>query len=214
MEELQSTEVLDKEILEDARKKAFRTLKLSENTIKDASVVWEQKIQVAISGLQKKYAEKTKQDGDEIMARLVLDKQRLRSAKMESILKDAAFSFLKSLNKKKQLTLLGKELTIRLKELEDADAPITIEDEPEVYGRLLTEDDIRKLLPKRSKWSIIEPPLDFKTAGQFPAVVINTKKVRLTASLNNAVETLLQDKRGELIMSLLGTATLKKEEIV
>ncbi|MDR0643819.1 MAG: ATPase [Treponema sp.] len=213
MEELQSTEVLDKEILEDARKKAFRTLKSSEDAIKDASLVWEQKIRAAMGELQKKYAKKTKLDGDEIMSRLVLDKQRLRSSKIESSLKDAAFSFFKSLDKKRQLALLRKELTIRLKELEDTGDPITAEDEPEVHSRLLTREEIRKLLPKKLEWSIVEPPLDFKTAGQFPAVVINTKKLKLTASLDDAVEALLQDKRGELTAALLGATTLKEEVV-
>ncbi|MDR0785451.1 MAG: ATPase [Treponema sp.] len=213
MEELQSTEVLDKEILEDARKKAFRTLKSSEDTIKDASVVWEQKIQAAISELQKKYTEKTKRDGDEIMSRLVLDKQRLRSAKIENALKNAAFSFLKSLNRERQLALLKKELTIRLKELEDVGDPITTEDKPEVYSRFLTERELGKLLPKELKRFIVEPPLSFKNAGQFPAVVINTKKVKLTASLDEVVESLLRDKRGELTAALIGASALKEKKV-
>jgi hypothetical protein len=213
MEELQSTEVLDKEILEDARKKAFRTLKSSEDIIKDASVAWEQKTQTAIKELQKKYAEKTKQDGDEIMARLVLDKQRLRSAKIESSLKDTAFSFLNSLGKKKQLELLEKELIIRLKELEDAGDPITIKDEPQVYSRLLTQEETLKLLPKEQKWSIIEPSLAFKNEGRFPAIVINTRRVKLTASLDDAIEGLLQDKREELTTALFGTSEFKEEAV-
>jgi hypothetical protein len=213
MEELQSTEVLDKEILEDARKKAFRTLKSSEDAIKDACVAWEQKTQAAIRELQKKYAEKTKRDGDEIMARLVLDKNRLRSAKIESGLKNAAFSFLKSLNKDKQLELLEKELTMRLKELEDAGDPITAKDEPEVYSRLLTKEETEKLLPKKQKWTVIEPSLTFKNAGQFPAIVINTKKVKLTASLDDTIEALLQDKRGELTAALFGATTFDEEVV-
>ncbi|MDR1126896.1 MAG: ATPase [Treponema sp.] len=213
MEELQSTEVLDKEILEDARKKAFRTLKSSENIIKDASVAWEQKTQTAIKEFQKKYAEKTKQDSAEIMARLVLDKKRLRSAKIESSLQDAAFSFLDSLDKKKQLELLEKELIVRLKELADAGDPITSKDEPQVYSRLLTQEETLKLLPKEQTWSVIEPPLAFKNEGRFPAIVINTRRVKLTASLDDAIEALLQDKREELTTALFGTAEFKEEAV-
>ena len=56
MEELQSTEVLDREILEDARKKALRILKSSEDTVKTHDQEWENKIAENINQIKNKYA--------------------------------------------------------------------------------------------------------------------------------------------------------------
>ena len=41
-------------------------------------------------------------------------------------------------------------------------------------------------------------------AGDFPAVVADTRAVRITVSAEAVVETLLKDKRGELASALLG----------
>jgi hypothetical protein len=41
MEELQSTEALDREILEDARKKAFKILKGADETLASSKTAWE-----------------------------------------------------------------------------------------------------------------------------------------------------------------------------
>ena len=61
MEELQSTELLDREILEDARKKAMRILKTCEETIKTQNTGWEKKKLDAAGALEKKHNEQKEQ---------------------------------------------------------------------------------------------------------------------------------------------------------
>ena len=221
MEELQSTEVLDKEILEDARKKAFRTLKAADGAIKDAELAWERKIKAALNELREKYTEKTKQDGDDIMARLVQDKRRSRSVKIEALLKDAANGYIAGLDKKNQLSLLEAELAKRLDVLAAAGEPITAEDAPEAMVRAVGAAEAEKIIAnafykKAHKdrnvfWTLKQPDIAFAGAGIFPAITINTKKVKVTASLDDAVGNLLEDKRAELTAALLGEAALGGE---
>ena len=54
MEELQSTEILEREILEDARKKAMRILKTADDTIRAKTAEWEKKTADAVAELEKK----------------------------------------------------------------------------------------------------------------------------------------------------------------
>jgi hypothetical protein len=218
MEELQSTEVLDREILEDARKKAFRIIKNADDAIKDNALAREEKIKTILDELQQKYAEKIQKDSGDIMRRLVQDKRRIRSIKIEETLKKAINDYLSSLDKKKLFALLEHELTKRLDELEAEGAPITEEDEPEVMLRSITEKEAEIILEnafhKESKkknvfWTIKKPGIMFLNAGMFPAIVINTGKVKVTASIDDAEAFLLEDKRAELTAILFGDAFLR-----
>ncbi|MDR2445960.1 MAG: ATPase [Treponema sp.] len=216
MEELQSTEVLDREILEDARKKAFRIIKNADDAIKDAALSWERKMQSALVELRRRYAEKTQRDGDDIMGRLMQDKRRVRSVKIEALLKKAASDYLSSLDRKQLLALLEHELFKRLEALEADGASIAKEDEPEVMPRIITEPEAEKILEnaffKKSKkkkfWTIVKPDVMFLSAGTFPALIVNAKKVKVTASIDDAEAFLLEDKRAELTAALLGDAVL------
>ena len=58
MEELQSTEVLDREILEDARRKAFRILKTADDTVKSNTAGWEKKTAAALKDLNTRHEER------------------------------------------------------------------------------------------------------------------------------------------------------------
>ncbi|MDR2193086.1 MAG: ATPase [Treponema sp.] len=221
MEELQSTEVLDQEILEDARKKAFRIIKNADDTVTDNAHAWEGKIKDALNALRQKYADKIQKNGVDIMRRLVQDKRRARSIKIEELLKTSINGYLSSLDKKTLLALLERELTKRLDELNAEGTPITEEDEPEVMLRAITEKEAESLLEnaffknfkelkkKRIFWTIRKPNALFLNAGIFPAIVINTRKVKVTASIDDAEAFLLEDKRAELTAALLGEAFLE-----
>jgi hypothetical protein len=57
MDELQSTEILDREILEDARKKVVRIFKAAEDTINSQNAEWDKKTISSIDELDKKHKE-------------------------------------------------------------------------------------------------------------------------------------------------------------
>ncbi len=77
MEELKSTDVLDKEILEDARKKANRILRQADETIESKADAWAKQSQAALEEVHRKYEDRISKQRAEITARLPLDKRRI-----------------------------------------------------------------------------------------------------------------------------------------
>ena len=77
MEELRSTEVLDKEILEDARKKAHKILQTADEALEAQNRDWEKKIQRSVKSIKRTYEARLKKTTEEIFARFPLDQRRL-----------------------------------------------------------------------------------------------------------------------------------------
>jgi hypothetical protein len=218
MEELRSTEVLDREILEDARKKAYRILKAADETIKSRREDWEKKIQEAVAGIRQKYADRLVKTREEIMARLPLDKRRARSEKIETLLRDAMEAYLGALGRDRLLALLEEELRKRLAICDEFTGAQSLDDlKPELMFRLLSrEEGVRifknalppgiaaKLDARREPWLVKEGDSAFATAGKFPAVAVNTGDLRISASIDAAAAVLLEDSRAELAGALLG----------
>jgi hypothetical protein len=127
MEELQSTEALDREILEDARRKAFRILKAADDTVKTGALAWEDKISRAAEDLRRRFEERCKKTSEEIMARFPLDKSRAESEKIESLLRTAMDTWYAAQSREKILGLLERELRRRLEDCpefgNDGDTP-------------------------------------------------------------------------------------------
>jgi hypothetical protein len=114
MEELQSTEVLDREILEDARRKAFRVLKAADDTVKTGALAWEKKTSQAVDDLKRRFEERCGKASEEIMARLPLDKSRAESEKIEGLLRTALDTWYAAQSREKIVGLLELELRRRL----------------------------------------------------------------------------------------------------
>ena len=199
MEELKSTEVLDRELLEDARKKAYKILKTAEETLVAQTQDWERRTQDAVNSIRKVYEGQTKKASDEILARFPLDKRRLRSETAERLLKKAMDDFLRSLSREKLVSILERELAERLKVSCDEGEGGTI-----LYSGMSPSeaDALLKKLP--GAWKLKEDPF----VHEFPSVVINTKSIRITASVDAAADALLKDKRAELAAALLGEGVL------
>jgi vacuolar-type H+-ATPase subunit E/Vma4 len=217
MEELQSTEVLDREILEDARKKAHRILKSAEDTLKTQGEVWEKKALRSAGELREKYEGRIAGVREEILARLPLDKRRARSEKIESLLQSAMGGYLSSLDRGRVLALLGAELRRGLEEYAQyRDAP---DPAPQLRYRGLERPEAEGLLKQALppgmeagvRWDIQEADAAAGFWGKFPAIQVITRAVRITASIETAAETLLEDKRAELVSALLGGGALDAE---
>lgn len=227
MEELQSTEVLDREILEDARKKAQRILKTADETGRTQAEAWEKKTADAIADAKKRYQERLEGDREEIMARLPLDKRRIRLEKIEALLHSAIRDYLAALSPDRMLALLGSELEKRLQlcpeigSSQSQKAPTEGVPLLEVMFRGIGEGELEtllnKLLPATGNnavpWVIRRDYSFYGLPGDFPAIIINADKVRITASVDNAVDSLLKDKRAELVSSLLDPAALSGDGI-
>ena len=220
MEELRSTEVLDTEILEDARKKALRSLKTAEDTIAAKNQEWERKTKRELDSLRKAYAVKLKKAGEEIFARLPLDKKHLRSKARESFLVKAMDGFLNELNQENKrntlIAILERKLTEQLK--------ICAKDfafnKVSVYYSGMEISEVKKLFKKITStikeeqenlldnFNFDDFNFEKDSLNEYPSIVINTEILKITASVKNAALNLLKEKRAELAEALLGVEVL------
>jgi len=208
MEELQSTEALDREILEDARKKAFKVLKSSDDSISGSKTAWDQKLKSGLEKARASYAEKGTTMRREIMARLPMDKRRIRLETIDNFLHQAMKHFLESLDRAALLRILQNELTLKANSVGSAKSSGSGEfsGEGEFRCRGLSQKECSALASAAFRgvsFRYTEDPLPM-IAGTFPALLINFPHIRISVSADAAAENLLQDKRAELTASLLG----------
>jgi V/A-type H+-transporting ATPase subunit E len=110
MEELRSTEILDKEILEDARKKAEKTLAAAAGECKAILDGVDARVQKTLKEKEEAYAKKIdalKRDKD---AALPLEKKRYLVSFEGTQVINAVNGYLGSLSKEKRLSLIGSLL--------------------------------------------------------------------------------------------------------
>jgi hypothetical protein len=221
MEELQSTEVLDREILEDARRKAFRILKTADDTVKSNAAVWEKKIAASLAELDKRYAERRRRASEEIMARLPLDKRRAESEKIEALLSKALDFWYAARSRDQVLGILEEELRRRLKDCpEFGNQPFRA-----AFYRLESGEGealLKKTIPN-GKWELNTTGLNAGGAagasstgagaaikasgvlsGEYPELVLDSAPVRITASINMMAAEILANCRAELTRALIG----------
>jgi hypothetical protein len=216
MEELQSTETLDREILEDARKKAYRILKTAGDTVKAQAGAWEKKTSEAVAELEGRYDARRRRSLAEIAARLPLDKQRIWSEYVEKLLDSAATDWFAGLGREQVLSLLGKELEKRLEVCPEFAAAGTIGVTCRRLEKTEAEGLIKKPLPQANL--VFETPAGAGTEnpapdeGAYPELALDIPAARITASVYTLVDSLLHDKRAELIAALLGPSGLSGPE--
>ncbi|MDR3303708.1 MAG: ATPase [Treponema sp.] len=204
MEELQSTEILDAEILEDARKKAYRILKAADEGVKASAEAWEKKTNIAIAKTKRHYTDRFVSAKDEILARLVLDKRRVRSEKIEYLIRQAMDAYLRGLSHEELFSLLEQELQTRLSELRETgefpDVPVNVW--LNQISKTEAETILARYLP--AGWSIQEVSAVVWRDEHFPHIVLDAPLVRVNVSIDSASAALLEDKRSELLTALLG----------
>jgi V/A-type H+/Na+-transporting ATPase subunit E len=204
MEELQSTEILDREILEDARKKVVRILKTAEDTINAQNAEWEKKTISGIDELDKKYKELREISAAKIMARLPIDKHRVKIEKIESLLFSAVETWFKNLSRQKILDLLAEELAKRLALCEDFYKAARVDARINGINRSEAEIVFQKI---KIKCVINEDT----AASRYPLITLDTGQTRIIAGIENIVDFLLQEKRAELVEALIEPAFIREE---
>jgi hypothetical protein len=213
MEELRSTEVLEQEILEDAKKKAARLLKTAEDSIASQAKQWEKKTKDSIQEIHKVYEKRALKLREEIHSRNILDKRRLRSETTDFLLREAMDTFLHGLERGEILLILEKELERDLEECRDelGQGEVRVlfssmngNEAKEALQKAANKSKVSKDLPI-SEWSINE---DKKASTSFPVIILNTPMVKITASVENVAIEFLKEKRAELTSALLGEEAL------
>jgi len=203
MEELQSTEILDKEILEDARKKAHRILKTAEDTIKTKLADREKKLDETISELEKKYAQQSKHATDEIMAHLQIDKQRVKAKKIEELLSSAVQTWYTGLSRERVLALLKGELAKRVA-ASDTSGAGAIKAYIHKVEMKEAETLLKAVLPGKSGGNTPCTIEQSASVSPYPEIILETPEARIYASISKTVDALLGEKRAELVEALLG----------
>jgi vacuolar-type H+-ATPase subunit E/Vma4 len=206
MEELQSTDVLDREILEDARKKAKRILAAAEEAIAAGAQSWEKRTDRDIEELNRSFAARIEKARAELTARLPLDKRRAHSEKVEALLVSAMREYLGSLPREKMLALLEKELRRCAAGLPESDpGPL------EALCRSLSREELADLADRSlpgMEWTFQESRTLHQLPGDFPAIIVNSPAARLTASVDVLAASLMEDSRAELASALVGPEAL------
>lgn len=197
MEELQSTEILEREIIEDARKKALRILKAADDTIKTKTAEWEKKTQENIDNLIKKNNKQKETAAEKIMARLPIDKLRIKIEKIEDMLQSAEDDWYKKLNRSRILELLTKELSERLKFYGD----FANSKQKNAYYYGLNRNETEEILKTVDVTCAME---ETSSDSRYPSIKLETEKVRITASIQKIVDYYIHVKRIELMESLVG----------
>jgi len=204
MEELQSTEILDREILEDARKKAVRILKTADETVTAQTAEWEKKTLTSIDELDKKYEEQREISAAKIMARLPIDKHRVKIEKIEGLLSSAVDTWFKNLSRQKILDILAEELKKRLALCEDFYKTAKINARINGINKGEAETVFKKL-------NISCDINEDSTVCRYPLITLETGKIRIIAGIEKIVDFLLQEKRAELIEALVEHAFIEEE---
>lgn len=207
MEELRSTEALDREILEDARKKAFKILKTAEDTLLVQAREWEEKSREALDSIRKTYAEKTKKETEEIFSRLPLDERRLRSESSEEFLLKAMDSFLLSLKRETLLSVLERELAERIDACASACGKDSFMNGADIIYSGLALNEAEELMEHVAGHGDYKFREDLNK-HEFPSMTITIQTARINASVEAAAAALLNDKRAELAAALLGEGVL------
>jgi len=198
MEELQGTEKLCREILEDARKKAQKILKTADETIKQNSAEWEKKTAAVLAELNSKYGQESKIYTEKIMAFLPTDKQREKVKKTEEFLKDAVNTWSSGLNRRQIRDILQKKLANRIKKC-DVSGPI------QAYFQKIDPKDAKLILKAVLPGKSIKLK-EIHSDSAYPEIIIDFKKARVIGSIGKTVDFFLDNKREELVEALLGSS--------
>ena len=197
MEELQSTELLEREILEDARKKALRILKAADDTIISNTADWEKKTSVTFSELEEKYDEYRELACEKVMARLPIDKLRIKIEKIEGLITDAKENWYKNLSRLEIVELLCAELLKRFSICNEISASA----KKNVYYSALEQKEAQEILKKINvDCNIKEVP----STDHYPSITVEAENVRIIASIKSMLDFLLLEKREELVEALVG----------
>ena len=199
MEELVSTEALEREMLEDARRKAERILRGADEEARRISDSVGRRGEEAAAELERGYAERSARYRADAMARLPLEQARLRASYVDARLREALGAFLAALPEARVAGMArarlaaardyldGKELRIRRRSLSEAAA----------------RRAVASALPGARISACLEDP-GLGAAGLVAEAADGSAILRATVDL--AAELLLLERRGELAEALCAEA--------
>jgi len=215
MEELLSTEMIVREIMEDARKKAQRILNTADEAARSKAAEWEKKTAAALGEMETRYAEQRRVAAHEIMTLLPIDKRRAKAKKIEEMLGAAVKNWYAGLSRKNVLALLQRELAQRLAFCDSFAAPGGAQKIREAQRIRATIHKLERPEAKALLQAVLPGrPCDIEeahSASPYPELVLETPDARIYASIGRAVEFFISERRAELAGALVGEAALHEE---
>ncbi|MHC6203585.1 hypothetical protein ACYULU_10370 [Breznakiellaceae bacterium SP9] len=227
MEELKTTEILDREILEDARKKALRILKSADETVRTEEEALNKETAAALSQLKDSYQSRLSHAKSEISARLPLDKLRIELELVQARLTEAVQTYCVNLSRTELLSIVERAYRQRLaaylsnfSETEKRSFFNTPAAQSELQNftvglTALSESEAQGIL-KRSFSAVLGTKADrvswvfsgVKDPQTFPALLMDSRPACIRVSVQDEINTLLEDKRQELVAALMGEQPL------
>lgn len=203
MEELRSTEILDREIQEDARKKAEKILKTADAEIEAIKAQVPARLAVLVSEKEAEYALKIEAVKRDSQAAIPLEKQRLVVSFIDEQVTEAVDNWFSNLSQDKKLELLGNHALKYNEVLKDKDVDFYY------YG--YTEAQIKKMCSSLFKTTNIHSCKKLQKneallLGFSDGFYIKTvdKSIVCRASIEEVSSVLLTEKREELALKLFG----------
>lgn len=199
MEEIASTDALEKEILEDARRKGEKILRDGEAEAARIRSESHERSEGSLATLAEDFKSRTERYRNENLARLPLEKGRLKATYIDRLLRSAIDRYLSSLS--------GDRIAALVSDLLARAGDLVGESEIRVRFRGLEEAEARKLVSAslpRSKPSSFMADESLVATGLVVASADDMLKVRATIDLVG--EKLLDEHRGELARALCGEA--------
>ncbi|HOE75996.1 MAG TPA: hypothetical protein PLK07_05295, partial [Rectinema sp.] len=190
MEEIRGTEALEREILEDARKRADRIIRKAEENARLLGAQTEHRIKEAKAALLSEYQIKKRTAELEMLSRLPLEKARLDILYRDEILRKALKEALASMNPRLFGLWCVKRLVCQVELVRKSPAKVL------VHGLdSETMRDIGALFGQGSDISI-EEASTMKVRGLIVEPMDASYRISITE--NDLLEWLLDEKRGEL----------------
>jgi len=198
MEEIRGTEALEREILEDARKRADRIIRKAEENARLLGAQTEHRIKEAKAALLSEYQIKKRTAELEMLSRLPLEKARLDILYRDEMLRKALKEALASMNPRLFGLWCVKRLVCQVELVRKSPAKVL------VHGLdSETMRDIGALFGQGSDISIEEAPT-MKVRGLIVEPMDASYRISITE--NDLLEWLLDEKRGELAAALFGSS--------
>lgn len=199
MEELVSTDALEKEILADARKKAERILKGAQDEAGRIAASVEKRNAAASAELEKGLAERSARYKVDALARLPLEKARMRAAFVDALLREALGAFMASLPEARVEALSRARLAAARDYLDGMELRLR-------RRSLSAEAAIRAVAEALPKARVVECSEDPGLPASGLVVETADGSCVLRATLDLAAEALLGERRAELAKALCAGA--------
>ena len=203
MEEFRSTEILDKEIQEDARRKAEKLLKRADEDSQKIMDELAARIEAVSKEKQVFYADRAESVKKDLGAALPLEKERFLVSFVDSSILKGINQFIDGLSNEKKIALL--ENLLKRYESKLADKKLTVK----FHG--FQQDELKKMFQKHFSKLNIESfiPLNDDDAkelhDEYGMIIESTDKtVRCRVTIDELIEEIVDTYRYEIAEALFG----------